>query len=87
MFFHKVSAVAITDENGRLVSTFSASELRGVGQHNFEWLLLPISDFLRRIASITEVSPSSSSSPSRAYARLISSRVRACVRRASRRSR
>jgi 5'-AMP-activated protein kinase regulatory gamma subunit len=58
MFFHNVSAVAITDENGLLVSTFSASELRGIGKHNFEWLLLPITVFLRRIASSTEGKPS-----------------------------
>jgi hypothetical protein len=53
MFFHNVSAVAITDENGRLVANFSASELRGLGHKNFDWLLLNISDFLGRIASIT----------------------------------
>jgi hypothetical protein len=53
MFFHNVSAVAITDENGKLVANFSASELRGLGHKNFDWLLLKISDFLGRIASIT----------------------------------
>lgn len=51
MFFHRVSAVAITDENGKLVANFSASELRGISQENFDWLLCPISDFLRKIAA------------------------------------
>jgi CBS-domain-containing membrane protein len=51
MFFHKVSAVAITDENGRLVANFSASELRGIGHEHFDWLLLPINDFLQRIST------------------------------------
>jgi CBS-domain-containing membrane protein len=51
MFFNNVSAVAITDENGRLVANFSASELRGIAQDNFHWLLYPINDFLRKIGS------------------------------------
>jgi len=49
MFFHKVSAVAIADQNGKLVGNFSASDLRGIGEDNLQWLLDPISDFLRLI--------------------------------------
>lgn len=54
MFFNKVSAVAITDEQGKLVANLSASELRGVGPDHLDWLLLPINDFLKKISETVE---------------------------------
>lgn len=54
MFFNKVSAVAITDEQGKLVANLSASELRGIGPDHLDWLLLPINDFLKKISETVE---------------------------------
>lgn len=46
-----VSAVPLVDADGKLVANFSASNLKGITQHNFEELLLPAIEFLKRQSS------------------------------------
>jgi len=43
---HDVSAVAVVDENGKLVDTLSASDLRGCAEENLHSLTMPVREFL-----------------------------------------
>jgi len=49
MFSHAVLALAVIDDQGKLISTLSASDLRGITAEQLEWLLLPVLEFLSRI--------------------------------------
>jgi len=46
MFFHKVSAVAITLPQGQLVGNLSASDIRGLNAASFPSLLQPVTEYL-----------------------------------------
>jgi hypothetical protein len=43
-----VSAVAIVNKEGVLLSTLSVSDLKGLGQENFGSLLLPVLEYLQK---------------------------------------
>eukprot|EP01121_Diplochlamys_sp_Union-15-3_P006622 TRINITY_DN1711_c0_g1_i1.p1 TRINITY_DN1711_c0_g1~~TRINITY_DN1711_c0_g1_i1.p1 ORF type:complete len:335 (-),score=56.20 TRINITY_DN1711_c0_g1_i1:11-988(-) len=47
LYYNKVSAIAITDKEGKLVANLSASDIEGVGSNNkkFSTLLLPLQEF------------------------------------------
>lgn len=47
MFAHMVPAIAVVNEEKKLVSTLSASDLRGVSSEKLENLLSPVMDFLQ----------------------------------------
>jgi CBS domain-containing protein len=44
-----VSAIAVVDEQGRLVNSVSASNVRLLTPKNAEWLLLPVSEWLQKM--------------------------------------
>jgi len=44
-----VSAVPVVDEHGKLVANFSASDLRTINRSYFDWLVLPILEYLHRV--------------------------------------
>jgi len=46
MYFHKVSAVAITNSSGALIANLSASDIKGLTADHFPDLLLPVTDYL-----------------------------------------
>lgn len=46
MFMHRKNAVAIVDEDGRLVCNLSTSDLRGLHRGNIDTLLCPVYEFL-----------------------------------------
>lgn len=47
LILHEVSAIAICDEEGALISTLSVSDFRGISHDTFKYLLLPVLDFLK----------------------------------------
>ena len=47
MLLYKVPALAVVDERNRLLTTFSASDIRGTTQETFRNTVLPILDFLK----------------------------------------
>eukprot|EP00842_Homolaphlyctis_polyrhiza_P003015 jgi/Hompol1/3714/HPOL_006696-RA len=48
LYFHRVSALAVTDAEGHLEGTLSASDLRGITHESLPMLASPIIEFLER---------------------------------------
>ena len=48
---HRILAVPIVDENGKLLATLSNSHLRGLTPDNIENLKLPVLEFLSKISN------------------------------------
>ncbi|KAH6567614.1 hypothetical protein BSLG_006632 [Batrachochytrium salamandrivorans] len=46
LYIHRVPAVAVVEDTGRLVANLSASDVRGIHSSNLEMFLLPVFDFL-----------------------------------------
>lgn len=44
-----VSAIAVVDEEGRLLNSVSASNVRLLTKENISWLLLPVSEWLQKL--------------------------------------
>jgi hypothetical protein len=47
-----ISAVAIVDDDGKLIGTLSASDLRGIDGHRLKLMLLPALDFLKEMGGM-----------------------------------
>jgi len=48
LYGKRISAVPIVDGNGKLIATFSTSDLKGMNKDNFVDLLLPVKEFLTK---------------------------------------
>jgi CBS domain-containing protein len=46
---HKLSAVPVVDKEGKIVSNFSASDLLGLNENNFQYLQHSVKDFLHKM--------------------------------------
>jgi len=44
-----VSAIPVIDDEGKIIANFSASDLKTLNRSNFDWLVLPVLEYLHRI--------------------------------------